>query len=100
MFLDFIFTFLITLILIICLIPKTETKILNLSALYGSSILLLVSTYFLIKMDLNNYYYQYITTYSIGSKTANILFSFGLDGISILFFFLTIFLFFLCVLFI
>ena len=100
MLLNYIFLLLILFIFIIITIPKNEIKILRYFSLYASAILLFISTYILINFKLNFFYFQYISTFKIGSILFNYTFTFGLDGISVLFFFLTSFLFFLCVLFV
>jgi NADH:ubiquinone oxidoreductase subunit 4 (subunit M) len=100
MFLDYIFIFLIVSLIILFFIPTNNTKTLNYFSIYVSSVLLLSSTYLLINFNLNSFFFQSISTYKIGTSLTNITFSFGLDGISVLFFFLTTFLIFLCCLFI
>jgi NADH-quinone oxidoreductase subunit M len=99
MILDYIFIFLIFFLLILFVTPNSENMFLKVFSLYISAIILLLSIYILITFKLNSFYFQHISTYRIGTPVSNFLFSFGLDGISILFFFLTAFLFFLCILF-
>lgn len=48
----------------------------------------------------NMHNFQHLVTYTLDSRLLNISFSFGLDGISIFFFFLTSLLIFLCILYI
>ncbi len=100
MLLTYIFLLLILFIFIIITIPKNEIKILRYFSLYASAILLFISTYILINFKINFFYFQYISTFKVGSILFNYNFTFGLDGISVLFFFLTSFLFFLCTLFV
>ena len=99
MILDYIFIFLICFLLILFVTPNSENMFLKIFSLYISAIILLLSVYILITFKLNSFYFQHISTYRIGTPISNFFFSFGLDGISILFFFLTSFLFFLCILF-
>lgn len=68
--------------------------------LITSSLGLIISTSLLIDFDKNNYFFQYVENYNIDSEFLNFSFSFGLDGISLTFLFLSCFLVFLCVLFI
>jgi NADH-quinone oxidoreductase subunit M len=63
-------------------------------------VIVILATFLLTNFKLNTFYFQNLTSFNIGSSLFNFKFLFALDGISILFFFLTTFLFFLCVLFI
>jgi proton-translocating NADH-quinone oxidoreductase chain M len=54
----------------------------------------------ILSFDSNVNGFQHLVTYNYGSQILNFSYSFGLDGISIYFFFLTAFLIFFCVLFI
>ena len=69
-------------------------------ALGASGLSLILSSIFLIQFDSNIYYFQNIVTYDLGSSLFNLSYSFGIDGISIFFFFLSSLLIFLCMLFI
>lgn len=68
--------------------------------LLSSGFVLVLSTILLCLFDGNFSFFQNITSFSIGYTLLNLNFLFGFDGISILFFFLSSFLIFLCVLFI
>ncbi len=94
MILNYIFIFIIFSLLILFFIPKTQIKTLNYFGLFSSSIILILSTFLLINFKLNTFYFQYLTTYNVGTSLSNINFSFGLDGISLLFFFFNYFFFF------
>jgi proton-translocating NADH-quinone oxidoreductase chain M len=65
-----------------------------------SGLCLILSTFLLVLFDENLLDFQSLTTLSVGSSLLNINFLFGLDGISILFFFLSSLLIFLCIIFI
>lgn len=74
-----------------------KQKLISLSC---SGIVLILSCLLLIEFDPNNYFFQNIITYKIGSQYLNILYTFGLDSISIFFFVLSSLLIFVCILFI
>jgi NADH:ubiquinone oxidoreductase subunit 4 (subunit M) len=57
-------------------------------ALSASGLSLILSSLLLIQFDSNIYYFQNIVTYDLGSSLFNLSYSFGIDGISIFFFFL------------
>jgi proton-translocating NADH-quinone oxidoreductase chain M len=65
-----------------------------------SSLVLILSCILLNGFDPNSYFFQYHVTYSFGSELMNMVYSFGLDNISIFFFVLSSLLIFVCVLFI
>ena len=69
-------------------------------ALSASGLSLILSSILLIQFDSNVYYFQNIVTYDLGSTLFNLSYSFGIDGISIFFFFLSNLLIFSCILFI
>ena len=97
MVLDFIFFLLSLYILVLFFIPETETTLLKKFSIWISGIVLILSTYLLITFKLNTFYFQNITSFNLGSSLFNIKFLFGLDGISILFFFFNyVFIFFMC----
>jgi len=52
------------------------------------------------QFDSNFYYFQNLVTYDIGFSLFNLSYSFGIDGVSIFFFFLSSLLIFICILFI
>jgi len=70
------------------------------NASISTGFILLISLYILLSFDSNVNGFQHLVTYSCGSQVVNFSYSFGLDGVSIYFFFLTTFLIFCCVLFI
>jgi NADH:ubiquinone oxidoreductase subunit 4 (subunit M) len=76
---------------------KNNAKIL---ALFTAGSVLAVSTQILALFDPNISYFQSIVTYSIGSNFLNLNYSFGFDGISIFFFYLSALLIFSCILFV
>jgi len=69
-------------------------------SLSASGLSLILSSYLLTQFDSNVYYFQNIVTYDLGSTFFNLSYSFGVDGISIFFFFLSSLLIFICILFI
>lgn len=99
MFLDFIFLVLSLYLVILFFIPETNAQLLKISSIWVSSLILIFATFLLINFKLNTFYFQNIVCYNFGSSFFNIKFVFALDGISVLFFFLTTFLFFLCTIF-
>lgn len=100
MVLDFIFFFLGLYLVILLFIPQKEIFILRIFSIFTSCLILLLTIFLMVSFKLNIFYFQYLTSFSIGYSGFNFIFSFGLDGVSILFFFLTAMLFFLCTVFI
>jgi len=100
MLLTAIFSILLLSIFITFFISNNNLNLLRLVSLVASGLVLVLSCFLLIKFDCNNYYFQNIVTYEIGSIFFNLTFSCGLDGISIFFFWLTTLLIFLCILFV
>lgn len=100
MVLGFIFFLLSLNLIILFFIPQVEIIILKKISIWVSSVILILTTFLLINFQLNTFYFQNITSFNLGSALLNLNFLFGLDGISVLFFFLTTFLFFLCIIFI
>jgi len=72
---------------------------LRIVALTTSSSVLILSSILLMNFDPNAYYFQNYYTLTIGSKYLNVVYSFGLDNISIFFFALSSLLVFCCILF-
>ena len=95
-------TFLILLasILVIFLTDATNISLLRSISLSSSGLVLILSSILITQFDNSVYHFQNISTYSIGSDVLNFVYSFGLDGISLFFFFLSSLLIFLCILFI
>ena len=87
-------------ILLIFFIPSVNKFILKILALSASGITLILSLFLLIEFNCETFYFQEIVYYKLGSHLLNLNFLFGLDGISVYFFVLTTFLFFICLLFI
>jgi NADH-quinone oxidoreductase subunit M len=87
----------ISLIFILSTKNKELIKILGLST---ASIVLILATKILFDFNTNLNYFQNITNYTIGSSFINLNYSFGFDGISIFFFYLSALLIFSCILFI
>ena len=100
MILSSIFFTLLTGIVSLFLINSKKIQTLRLIALSCSSIVLILSCLLLIEFNTNSYFFQYITTYSLGSLYLNLIYVFGLDSISIFFFVLSSLLIFVCILFI
>lgn len=92
------FTLLISIASLFLINPK-KIKTLKFIALSCSSLVLILSCLLLIEFDTNSYFFQYVTTYSLGSRYLNLIYVFGLDGISIFFFVLSTLLIFVCILF-
>lgn len=79
---------------------KLELKQVKIFALRSSGLVLILASFLTASFDTNQYFFQNVFTASLGSSFLNLNSTFGLDGISILFFFLSAFLIFICVLFI
>jgi len=100
MLLSLIFLTLTFTILALFFIPGTNIFLLRILGLTSSGFVLFFSTLLLILFDTKTSFFQFIEYYQLGLPSLNLAFSFGLDGISIYFFLLTSFLFFLCILFV
>ena len=100
MLLTSIFSTLIGGIFLMSLVDKSSKPLLKSLSIITSSVTLLLSTFVLAKFDSNAYYFQELVNYTFDSKILNLSYSFGLDGISVHFFFLSSLLIFLCILFI
>jgi proton-translocating NADH-quinone oxidoreductase chain M len=100
MILSLIFGILFFSIIILLFIPKTSPLFIKKFALSVAGAVLILSSILLINFNTNNYYFQNIIYYNLGSNFLNMSFSFGLDGISIFFFVLSSFLIFFCILFV
>ena len=96
----FIILILFITFIILFFIPKENYTFIKLISLISSGSIFFLSALILISFNNNNYYFQNIVYYNIGLKYLNISYSFGLDGISLLFFFLSSLLIFFCILFI
>lgn len=101
MLINSIFLILIFTILILFAVPSKNTILLQRFSLTTSSIILILSCLILIRFELDNKYFQFYTDlHFLGINILNLNFSFGLDGVSTLFFVLSSFLIFLCIVFI
>lgn len=100
MLLTLIFSTLIGGIALLALVDTSNKPLLKSLSLFTSSITLLLSAIILTEFDSNVYYFQELVNYSFDSRLVNLSYSFGLDGISVHFFFLSSLLIFLCILFI
>ena len=87
MVLNLIFFILTFYVIILFFIPQTEINILRKTSVWVSAFILFLATYILITFELNSFYFQNLTTFSLGSSLMNVIFTFGLDGVSVLFFF-------------
>jgi len=99
MILSTIFSVLFVSLIILLFIPHTNSKTVQIFSLSVSGLVLILSSCILSGFDFNQSLYQYVETFSLGLNILNIDFNFGLDGLSVYFFFLTALLIFLCVLF-
>jgi NADH:ubiquinone oxidoreductase subunit 4 (subunit M) len=100
MLLTSIFSTICVSLVILFFIDAKNYSLLRFFALSTSGLTLVLSSILLTQFDSNIYYFQNIVTYSLGSSLFNLSYSFGIDGISIFFFFLSSLLIFICVLFI
>jgi NADH-quinone oxidoreductase subunit M len=98
MLLNILFATLILGIVVLSFI--NDRKILQFTSLLISGVTLLVSTYLFFVFDKNKTHFQEIVTYYFDSNYLNFSYSFGIDGLSISFLFLSCFLIFLCILFV
>jgi len=99
MILSAIFLTLILSLFILFIIPNNDLKTVRSFSLLISGVVLVLSTYILSEFDFNISYYQNVEILNLGFDFLNINFYFGLDGLSVYFFFLTALLIFICVLF-
>lgn len=99
MILNLIF-FILLFSILLALFTQTQSKSFKIFSVTSSAIVLFLSTLLLVDFDYNASYFQHKVTYDLGDGILNTNLAFGLDGISIFFFFLTALLIFLCILFI
>ena len=97
--LTFIFSILIFSIFLLIFIPSSNVFFLRLIGYSASGLVFFNSILLFLNFDSKSCYFQNITHYDLSYSFFNFSFSFGVDGISIFFFLLTTFLFFLCILF-
>lgn len=100
MIFSLIFLTLLVGIFVIFLVDAKNLSVLRPFSLVISAIVWLLSCWMLVKFKHSCFYFQQITTYSIGSSFLNLTYSFGLDGISLFFFVLSSLLILICILFI
>ena len=100
MLLTIIFSIQIVSLVVLYFISPHERATLKLIGVSSSGLSLIISCCIVYSFDCNFYYFQNIISYKTSINLLNIDFSFGLDGISVLFFFLSNFLIFLCVVFV
>jgi len=100
MLLTLIFLILVLSLLIIFFLPRYNYQALRFFSILGPAIILILSAVLLISFDTNSYYFQYLVTYELNFSLVNFSCSFGLDGLSVLFFLLSNFLIFLCIIFV
>jgi NADH-quinone oxidoreductase subunit M len=100
MILTSIFLILHSSILVIFLTDANNRSLLRFLSLTSSGFILILSSFLITRFDTSVYHFQYVSTYAIASDVLGFVYSFGLDGISLLFFFLSSLLIFLCILFV
>jgi len=100
MLLTLIFLILFISIISIFFINTNNLFLLRFFSLMSSGLVLILSSLLVAQFDSSIYHFQNVVTYEIGSNILNVIYSFGLDGISLLFFVLSSFLIFLCIIFI
>ena len=99
--LNFIFFILIITIVVIANLSSKNIKLIKYISIISSSFILIASISLLLVFDLNSSCFQlYSTIPFLKNEILNIEFYFALDGLSILFFILSSFLIFLCIIFI
>lgn len=81
-------------------INSKNVLLLKMYSLFFSGLILFFSCKLFLSFDTNLHYFQLHTTYAVGSESLNMLYSFGVDNVSILFFLLSSLLVFCCMLFI
>ena len=86
-------------LLSVSLIPARHPLLLRYVSLAGAGLILILSCLCLNQFNSNFYFFQNFITLKFGFEFMNIYFNLGLDGISILFFVLSSFLIFFCLLF-
>jgi proton-translocating NADH-quinone oxidoreductase chain M len=100
MLINIIFIILFFTIIGLLFINKKEVNALRYFSLSSTGVIMVLSSILLLSFNNNINDFQNLVIYQFDSSLLNFSYSFGLDGISIYFFFLTSFLIFLCVLFI
>ena len=99
--LGLIFFILIVAIINLFFISSNNRELIKKLSIIYSSVVLILSSLLLFLFDLNNSYFQFYTIIPfLKNEILNLQFHFALDGISILFYVLSSFLIFLCIVFI
>jgi NADH-quinone oxidoreductase subunit M len=98
--LNIIFIILLSSILIIFFLEKTNIFFIRCFGLFVSSVVFLISCFFLLYFDFNTSSYQHVVEYNLSLNNINFLISFGIDGVSIFFIVLSTLLIFICFVFI
>jgi NADH:ubiquinone oxidoreductase subunit 4 (subunit M) len=92
--------FFIILLTILILFFFKDLHFIKQFALSAAGFILVLACILVATFDTNQYFFQHLITLPLGNDNLNIIYMFGLDGISVYFFFLSCFLIFLCILFI
>jgi len=75
-------------IVLLFIVNQNNKALLQLISGLASGFVLIISSLILANFENNLYHFQELTTYKLDSKLLNFSLSFGLDGISVYFFFL------------
>jgi NADH:ubiquinone oxidoreductase subunit 4 (subunit M) len=100
MYLIFSFVILIFSIFLVLFIDKNSLHLLRIVSLISTGTVLVLSCLLVAGFDNNLYHFQYITNFQFDTNVFNLSYCFGLDGLSIIFIFLSSLLIFLTILFI
>jgi len=100
MYLIFSFVILIFSIFLVLFIDKNSLQLLRIVSLISTGTVLVLSCLLVAGFDNNLYHFQYITNFQFDTNVFNLSYCFGLDGLSIIFIFLSSLLIFLTILFI
>jgi len=98
--LHFLFIFILISILFCVFLDKNNKNLIFFVGMISTSLIFLVSCFFLVDFNFNTSTFQHILIYSLSFDYLNIVITFGIDGVSIFFIVLSTLLIFLCVLFI
>jgi len=98
--LHFLFLFTLIAILFCVFLDKNNKNLIHFVGLISSSIIFLVSCFFLVDFNFNTTAFQHVILYHLGFDYLNIVITFGIDGIALFFIVLSTLLIFLCILFI
>ena len=98
--LHFLFIFILISILFCVFLDKNNKNLIFFVGMISTSLIFLVSCFFLVDFNFNTSTFQHILIYSLSFDYLNLVITFGIDGVSIFFIVLSTLLIFLCVLFI